>query len=73
MDEAMKISLQTLVHPLDLGIRLGMTGRTDTERDASQSEEFLPQVACEHTVAVGDDRSWQTVKFVDVFHEHLGH
>ena len=73
MDEAPEIRFHALIHPLRLAVRLGMIGGAHTQLNTSKTEQLLPKVASEHSVTIGDQRRWHTMKSVDSIHVRLGH
>jgi hypothetical protein len=73
VDKTAQVRLHALIHALCLAICLRVVRRTHSQGYASQSKEFLPQIAGEDTISVRNQGQWHTMQFVDRIHESLGH
>lgn len=70
--EASQVTLQRLVDPLRLAVRLRMIGRAKIEFRPLQFEEFHPKSTQENSVPVTYIGSRVAIETYDLFQEYLG-
>jgi hypothetical protein len=68
MRKASQVTFQALVHSLRLTICFRMIGRAHLEFTAQLAEQFLPELAGENGITVGDHHFGLPVEFEDMIH-----
>lgn len=69
MHGAPKVGLEALIYPFGLAVCLGVVGRAGLP---AEPEQFLPDIACEDAIPVGNDGQRKSVQSINLLQEHFG-
>lgn len=73
MNVSSEILFQGPINDLSLSVELRVIGGGHAQLCATETEEFLPEMAEEKSVAVGDEASWKAVVFANHVNESSSH
>ena len=66
MSKTAEEGFEALIYPFSLAVRLWVVRGAEAERSTSCLKQSLPKLTGENLVVIQNDRSWQTMKTVDM-------
>ena len=73
MSEALEESFKTLIDALGLPVGLWVVGSAHPKLSTSMAEKFLPKMACEDRITVGNNGLREPMDGIDALHVEKSH